>query len=60
MRDTEILMGPYVCSCQKDISWILLISSLSVNMTLKTTVKIYNRRFLSVTLKDMAIQKVTN
>ena len=36
MRNTEILIGPYVWSCQNDFSWSLSIFSLPVNMTLKT------------------------
>ena len=35
MRNTEILIGPHVWSCQSDFSLILFIFSLPVNTTLK-------------------------
>ena len=36
MRNTEMLIGPHVWSCQNDYSWNLLMFFLPVNVTLKT------------------------
>ena len=52
MRNTAILIGPHVWSCQNDFYWNLLIFfSPSQYDTKKTTVNILNGSFLSVTLK---------
>ena len=60
MHNTYILIGPHVWSYQNDFSWMFFSFVLSQTIRyLKTIGDIGNYPFLSVTLKDMSILKVT-
>ena len=59
MRDAENLIGSHVWSHQNDLTGVCSFFSLMVNMKLTNNNKNMKWYFLSVTLKDMSIEKVT-